>query len=343
MSSSALSFICTMLQAITMLPNNNKYKEYQTIETQPILGMHDDDTNNQHDHAEQSTRRNMMLGIVSLIAASFMLVTGNHIVSTNSALQSTTAALQNHQAMHNKITADFAALKLSAQVSAVRVEGFPLLGLSLKDGEMCAANGDCASKDCVAKPHAFCKGDGLMANGGACTLSIQCSDGLFCNDDKCTDKLQKRALCDFRRADECASGLQCPGEYENCGWMTDGSGLQCFPRRCRSPDDVDELSLFDPPIDWSSLLKPKPVPVPPTPKPAATGLANFDFTPFMDSPSGDLRKSSGGNVDEYAEECNKDIDCLGFNSNGWMKNQIADKSKWIKWTSNQSLGFYLKK
>ena len=330
-----------MLQAITMVPNNNKYKEYQTIETQPILGMHDDDTNNQHDHAEQSARRNMMLGIVSLIAASFMLVTGNHIVSTNSALQSTTAALQNHHAMHNKHKADFAALKLSAQVSAVSVEGFPLLGLSLKGGEMCAANGDCASKDCVAKPHAFCKGDGLMANGGACTLSIQCSDGLFCNDDKCTDKLQKGALCDFRRADQCASGLQCPGEYDDCGMMLDGSGFKCFARRCRHPDDDDEISHFQPKFKFTDFFPDKPVPVPP----AATGpLANFDFTPFMDSPSGDLRKSSGGNVDEYAEECNKDIDCLGFNSNGWLKKTIvSDKSKWNKWTRDSSLGFYLKK
>jgi len=88
---------------------------------------------------------------------------------------------------------------------------------------------------------------------------------------------------------------------------------------------------------------PTPVPVPPTPSPTTTTLANFDFTPFMDSGSNDIRKSLSGNVDGYAEECSMDTDCLGFNSNGWLKHYVSDESQWYKWTNDPSLGFYVKK
>ncbi len=68
----------------------------------------------------------------------------------------------------------------------------------------------------------------------------------------------------------------------------------------------------------------------------------FDFYPKMDSGGNDIGRISGG-VGVYAEECYKDPACKGFNSNGWMKFRVKERSQWSQWTNDPSLGFYVKK
>ncbi len=72
-------------------------------------------------------------------------------------------------------------------------------------------------------------------------------------------------------------------------------------------------------------------------------LEQFDFFPFMDSHGNDIGWSNGGGVDAYALECLVNSMCLGFNSNGWMKDTIKPLSSWNVWTNDPTKGFYLKK
>ncbi len=69
----------------------------------------------------------------------------------------------------------------------------------------------------------------------------------------------------------------------------------------------------------------------------------FDFYPMMDSPGSDIKKSDGGSTNGYARECITNPECLGFNSNGWLKCTISNQSEWLKWTDDPSQGLYVKK
>jgi hypothetical protein len=80
----------------------------------------------------------------------------------------------------------------------------------------------------------------------------------------------------------------------------------------------------------------------PTTAPGQSFMNDFDFYPYMDSGGNDIGNFSGG-VQVYAEKCSKDPKCKGFNSNGWMKHTVMNQSQWSKWTSDPSLGFYVKK
>jgi len=71
-------------------------------------------------------------------------------------------------------------------------------------------------------------------------------------------------------------------------------------------------------------------------------LSNYDLYPFMDSSGNDIGKFDGG-IRTYAVKCNADPDCLGFNSNGWLKHVIRDQSEWSSWTEDSSKGLYIKK
>ncbi len=64
---------------------------------------------------------------------------------------------------------------------------------------------------------------------------------------------------------------------------------------------------------------------------------------MVDSPGSDIEWSDTGSIDGYARECIANPDCLGFNSNGWLKHTIFDESEWDKWTDNPSEGLYVKR
>ena len=71
-------------------------------------------------------------------------------------------------------------------------------------------------------------------------------------------------------------------------------------------------------------------------------LDQFQFYPYYDSNGGDLKRGIGG-VDDFAAECYNNPNCKGFNSNGWLKHTVKNRSKWSRWTNDSSLGFYLRK
>jgi len=71
-------------------------------------------------------------------------------------------------------------------------------------------------------------------------------------------------------------------------------------------------------------------------------LDEFQFYPYFDSHGGDLKRAIG-DVDDFAEECYRNPNCKGFNSNGWLKDTVKNQSEWSQWTDDSSLGFYLRK
>lgn len=53
-------------------------------------------------------------------------------------------------------------------------------------------------------------------------------------------------------------------------------------------------------------------------------IAGYTFVPGQDSNGGDLHRSGYDEHMEYAVECFTDSACLGFNTNGWLKETIHD-------------------
>ena len=70
---------------------------------------------------------------------------------------------------------------------------------------------------------------------------------------------------------------------------------------------------------------------------------SFVFFPKKDSRGGDIGEMVVGPLYFIAELCRKNSHCLGFNSNGWLKNIIRDETEWDNWTQDQTKGLYLKK
>ena len=71
---------------------------------------------------------------------------------------------------------------------------------------------------------------------------------------------------------------------------------------------------------------------------------SFTFFPKKDSPGGDLGEQIIGPLYFIADICRKNLQCLGFNSNGWLKNRIKNETEWDnEWTKDETKGFFLKK
>lgn len=68
----------------------------------------------------------------------------------------------------------------------------------------------------------------------------------------------------------------------------------------------------------------------------------YDFIPLYDSPGGDTYQKFGS-IDELKTICIADSNCKGFNSSGWMKNTIAPRTSWVKWTDDNNKGLYVKR
>lgn len=51
----------------------------------------------------------------------------------------------------------------------------------------------------------------------------------------------------------------------------------------------------------------------------------------------------GISVEDMMARCDSLPDCLGFNTDGWMKYRVKDPSRWeVKWTNDATKGFYMK-
>merc|ERR1712106_1106587 len=82
-------------------------------------------------------------------------------------------------------------------------------------------------------------------------------------------------------------------------------------------------------------------PVEPIVLPQPVTKCTFVLHPHMDSGGNDIGHFSGG-VDNYKKICLANPKCTCFNSNGWVKYVTKPKSQWSKWTSDKSLGLYVK-
>jgi type II secretory pathway pseudopilin PulG len=81
----------------------------------------------------------------------------------------------------------------------------------------------------------------------------------------------------------------------------------------------------------------------PVEKPADNmpSLSDYKFYPGKDSGGNDIGNFPGTPT-QIASTCNSKPKCKGFNSNGWVKHTISDPSSFQTWTSDPSLGFYVK-
>ena len=69
----------------------------------------------------------------------------------------------------------------------------------------------------------------------------------------------------------------------------------------------------------------------------------YNFYPGKDSPGNDLLSlpQYADNAEFLANACAADINCAGFNTNGWLKNVIQNQSTWSNWTYDPVKGLYV--
>lgn len=74
-------------------------------------------------------------------------------------------------------------------------------------------------------------------------------------------------------------------------------------------------------------------------------LDDFVFHPLKDSIGGDIggARIENGDVSDFAAVCRKHPDCLGFNSNGWVKKTLLPSDQWSDSFVNPYSGLYVKK
>lgn len=79
-------------------------------------------------------------------------------------------------------------------------------------------------------------------------------------------------------------------------------------------------------------------------EPAAAPPPEYSFHPYMDSAGNDIRQIRDlvNKVDELKAECDALADCVGFNTNAWLKRSIRPESQWVRWTGDPSKGLYIK-
>lgn len=71
-----------------------------------------------------------------------------------------------------------------------------------------------------------------------------------------------------------------------------------------------------------------------------SGLGCYVFSAFVDSGGNDIKFSPGLTPEQLAAECDSIPTCVGFNSNGWLKNVAT--GPWVRWTEDHKLGFYMR-
>ena len=75
-----------------------------------------------------------------------------------------------------------------------------------------------------------------------------------------------------------------------------------------------------------------------------TKAPNYQYCKFKDSDQGDLviRKDLANNVAGLVSACNTVTNCKGFNTNGVLKANLVEPSKWVSWTTDPNKGMYVK-
>jgi len=74
-------------------------------------------------------------------------------------------------------------------------------------------------------------------------------------------------------------------------------------------------------------------------------LNQYVFWPSFDSEGFDIIQHSSLSISALAGICNSNVDCLGFNSNGWLKSQIKPLDQWVELALDrkEDKGVYIKK
>lgn len=67
----------------------------------------------------------------------------------------------------------------------------------------------------------------------------------------------------------------------------------------------------------------------------------YVFYQGLDSGGNDIRKDTNkDDIERLKEQCDKEEKCIGFNTNGWLKNLLIPFTKWTLWTEEPNKGFY---
>ena len=74
----------------------------------------------------------------------------------------------------------------------------------------------------------------------------------------------------------------------------------------------------------------------------ASNLEGYSFHQGKDMLRGDITYLPGYSVYELKINCDVDSECLGFNTQGWLKKKILPKDQWVTVSTNCGKGFYVK-
>lgn len=93
-----------------------------------------------------------------------------------------------------------------------------------------------------------------------------------------------------------------------------------------------EEGLIDQPISMLPFLKPEPV-------------YGYAYHPMKDSPGNDIRQDvfKKGNIEALKKACDASTDCMGFNTDAWMKYRILPQEHWKAWGTDPKKGLFVKK
>jgi hypothetical protein len=72
--------------------------------------------------------------------------------------------------------------------------------------------------------------------------------------------------------------------------------------------------------------------------------SQYTFYQGMDSDGNDINQQANlvDNISGLESWCTAQPSCKGFNTNGWMKQNILPQGQWSKWTTEPTKGLYVR-
>lgn len=73
-------------------------------------------------------------------------------------------------------------------------------------------------------------------------------------------------------------------------------------------------------------------------------IAGYVFHQGKDSPNGNIGNQADlvDNVTGLSKYCDSMPNCVGFNTNGWVKSSLKPEAEWTRWTEDKSKGLFVK-
>lgn len=71
----------------------------------------------------------------------------------------------------------------------------------------------------------------------------------------------------------------------------------------------------------------------------------YVYYPMQDSPGNNIRQNvfQKGDIDALKKSCDGYKQCVGFNTDGWLKYQILPTRQWKNWGLDKNKGLYVKR